>query len=220
MPAKRGDRPRGSELKSRPKPKRAAPEKRVYRLAARADTAAETARSILRATIDLYSERFYDQVSLVDIAKRAGVTVQTLIRRFGSKEELISAAADASQGTIRSQRDETTVGDMASAVKALIETYEAHGDRVLRMLAQEDRVPAFRLITNTGRAYHYEWVDRIFAPLLAKASRRDRGRLRAQIVAVCDVYFWKLLRHDLGMSSEETQRALLHMLAALDASRS
>ena len=200
MPRKKADRPK---------------EKRVYRLGVRAETAAETARSILRATIELYGERFYDQVSLEDIAERAGVTVQTLIRRFGSKDELISAAAEASRDTIRGQREETPVGDIAGAAKALVETYENHGDRVLRMLSQEDRVPAFRLITDTGRAYHYLWVDRIFAPLLAKQSRRDRERLRAQIVAVCDVYVWKVLRRDLGMSAEETQRVILHMLSAL-----
>jgi hypothetical protein len=28
--------------------------------------------------------------------------------------------------------------------------------------------------SHTGRAYHYEWMDRIFAPLFAKSSRRDR----------------------------------------------
>jgi AcrR family transcriptional regulator len=203
-------------LKSRPKPKQAASEKRVYRLRVRAETAAETARSILRAAIDLYGERFYDQVSLDDIAERAGVTVQTLIRRFG----LISAAADASRGTIRTQRDETLVGDIASAAKALVETYEAHGDRVLRMLAQEDRVPAFRVLTDIGRAYHYDWVDRIFAPWLAKASRRERERLRAQIIAICDVYYWKVLRRDLGMSSEATQRAVVHVLSAIVESNS
>jgi AcrR family transcriptional regulator len=186
-------------------------------MGARRQAAAETGRAILQATIDLYSERFYDQVSLEDIAERAGITVQTLIRRFGSKEELISAAADVSRGPIRSQRDETPVGDIASATKVLVETYEAHGDRVLRLLAQEERVPAFRRITDTGRAYHYEWVDRIFAPLLAKSSPRDRERTRAQIIAVCDVYVWKVLRHDLGMTRDETQRAVMHVLTALDA---
>jgi AcrR family transcriptional regulator len=169
----------------------------------------------LRATIELYGERFYDQVSLEDIAERAGVTVQTLIRRFGSKDELISAAADAARKAIRSQRNDTPVGDIASAAQALVNTYEAHGDRVLRMLAQEDHVPAFRLITDTGRAYHYAWVDRIFAPLLAKQSRRDRQCLRAQIIAVCDVYVWKVLRRDLGMSAHKTQRAILQLLSAL-----
>ena len=187
----------------------------MYRLGVRAETAAETARAILRATVELYGERFYDQVSLEDIAERAGVTVQTLIRRFGSKDELISAAADAARKAIRSQRNDTPVGDIAAAARALVDTYEAHGDRVLRMLAQEDRIPAFRLITDTGRAHQYAWVDRIFAPLLAKQSRRDRQCLRAQIIAVCDVYVWKVLRRDLGMSADETQRAILQMHAAL-----
>jgi AcrR family transcriptional regulator len=204
-------------LTSKPKLKRAVATKRVYRLGVRAETAAETARAILRATVELYGERFYDQVSLEDIAERAGVTVQTLVRRFGSKDELISAAADAARETIRSQRDETPVGDIAAAARALVDTYEAHGDRVLRMLAQEDRIPAFRLITDTGRAHQYAWVDRIFAPLLAKRSRRDRERLRAQIIAVCDLYVWKVLRRDLGMSADETQRAILQMLSALGA---
>ena len=44
--------------------------------------------------IELHRERFFDQVSLEDIAERAGVTVQTVIRRFGSKERLIEAAAE------------------------------------------------------------------------------------------------------------------------------
>jgi hypothetical protein len=98
----------------------------------------------------------------------------------------------------------------------LVETYEAYGDRVLRLLAQEERVPAFRLIiTGTGRAYHYEWVDRIFAPLLERSSRRDRERMRTQIIATCDAYVWKVLRRDLEMSSEETVRAVTLMLSAL-----
>src|SRR6516165_6444535 len=97
MPGKRRDQPKRSELASRPKVKQATTAKRTYRLGVRAEATAETARSILRATIELYAERFYDQVSLEDIAERAGITVQTLIRRFGSKEELISAAAEASR---------------------------------------------------------------------------------------------------------------------------
>ena len=201
---------------TRPKRTRVPAEKRPYRLGVRAETAAETARSILAATIELYGERFYDQISLEDIAERAGVTVQTLIRRFGSKEEMISAAAAATRATIRSQRDETPVGDLAAAAKALVATYEAHGDRVLRILAQEERVSAFRLIADTGRAYHYEWVDRTFAPLLAKTPRRHRERLRAQIIVACDLYVWKVLRRDLGLSREEAEHAVLHLLTALD----
>ena len=191
--------------------------KRAYRMGARAEAAAETGRRILQATLELYTERFYDQVSLEDVAERAGVTVQTVLRRFDSKEELISAAAEEARRRVRSRRDRAPVGDVAGAVKILMETYEEHGDRYLRLLAQEERVPAFRSITNTGRAHHYEWVERDFAPLLAECTGAQRERLLAQLIAICDLYFWKLLRRDLGLSREQTEVAVIEAITALEA---
>ena len=191
--------------------------KRAYRMGARAEAAAETGRRILRATMELYTERFYDQVSLEDVAERAGVTVQTVLRRFGSKEELISAAAQEARKRVRSQRDRAPVGDVAGAVKVLMEAYEEHGDRYLRLLAQEERVPAFRSITDTGRAHHYGWVERVFAPLLAERTGPQRERLLAQLIAICDLYFWKLLRRDLGLSPEQTELAVIEAITALEA---
>jgi AcrR family transcriptional regulator len=191
--------------------------KRAYRMGARAEAAAETGRRILRATMELYTERFYDQVSLEDVAERAGVTVRTVLRRFDSKEELISAAAQEARRRVRSQRDRAPVGDVAGAVKVIVETYEEHGDRYLRLLAQEERVPAFRSITDTGRAHHYGWVERVFAPLLAERTGPQRERLLAQLIAVCDLYFWKLLRRDMGLSPEQTELAVIEAITALGA---
>jgi AcrR family transcriptional regulator len=81
------------------------------------------------------------------MAERAGVTMQTILRRFSCRDDLIAAAADEARQSIKSQRDEVPAGDVADAIKALVYTYEELGDRVLRLLAQEERVAAFRLIT-------------------------------------------------------------------------
>jgi AcrR family transcriptional regulator len=191
--------------------------KRAYRMGARAEAAAETGRRILRATMELYTERFYDQVSLEVVAERAGVTVQTVLRRFGSKEELIFAAAKEERKRLRSQRDRAAVGDIAGDVKILVDSYEEIGDRYLRLLAQEERVPAFRLLTDTGRAYHHEWVERVFAPLLAERTGPERERLLARLIAICDLYFWKLLRRDLGLSREQTELTITEAITALEA---
>ena len=191
------------------------PDKRPYRMRARAEAAAETRRRILDATIELHRERFFDQVSLEDIAKRAGVTVQTVIRRFGNKERLIEAAAEEGNKKVVQQRDQAPVGDVEGAIKNLIEHYEEWGDSVLRLLAQEERVPAFRSVTDAGRALHYEWVERTFAPLLAERTGTARRRLSAELIAICDVYFWKLLRRDLRLSREQTELALKEMILAL-----
>jgi AcrR family transcriptional regulator len=189
--------------------------RRPYRMRARAEAAEETRRRILDAVIGLHVERYYDQVSLDDVAERAGVTVQTVLRRFGSKDRLIDAASEVVSGRVTSQRGEAPVGDIAGAVENLVDHYEEWGDSVLRLLAQEDRVPAFRRTTDAGRLLHYEWVERTFAPQLSEREGEDRRRLRTEFVAVCDVYFWKILSRDLGLSREQTELALTEMILAL-----
>jgi AcrR family transcriptional regulator len=190
--------------------------KRPYRMRVRAEAAAETGRRILESTIELHRERFFDQISLEDIAERAGVTVQTVIRRFGSKERLIEAAAEEGKRQVIRQRDQAPVGDVEGAVKNLVDHYEEWGESALRLLAQEERVAAFRSITDAGRALHYEWVERTFAPVLAKRTGKARRRLLAELVAICDVYFWKILRRDLGLSREQTELALKETILALE----
>ena len=191
------------------------PQKRPYRMRARAEAAAETGQRILEATIELHSERFFDQVSLEDIAERAGVTVRTVIRRFGSKERLIEAAAEEGERRVTNQRYQAPIGDIEGAINNLVDHYEEWGDTVLRLLAQEERVAAFRSITDAGRAFHHEWVERTFAPLLAKRTGEERRRLLAELIAVCDVYFWKLLRRDLSLSREQTELAIRETILAL-----
>src|SRR5829696_898822 len=192
-----------------------APEKRPYHMRARAEAAAETGRRILEATIELHSERFFDQVSLEDIAERSGVTVRTVIRRFGTKERLIEAAAEEGTRQVTRQRYQAPIGDVEGAVNNLVDHYEEWGDTALRLLAQEERVAAFRSITDAARAFHHEWVEHTLAPLLAKRTGEERRRLFAELIAVCDVYFWKLLRRDLDLSREQTALAIRETILAL-----
>src|ERR687897_646313 len=128
------------------------PQKRPYRMRARAEAAGETGRRILEATSELHRERFWDQVALEDIAERAGVTVRTVIRRFGSKERLIEAAAEEGPRQVTHQRYQAPIGDIEGAVKNLVDHYEEWGESALRILAQEERVPAFREVTDAARA--------------------------------------------------------------------
>ncbi|MFD1732876.1 TetR/AcrR family transcriptional regulator [Deinococcus malanensis] len=69
-----------------PKPRRS------YRGTAQAGIAARTRELILEAMLTLAAERWLDQITLDQVASRAGVTVQTVLRHFESKEQLISAA--------------------------------------------------------------------------------------------------------------------------------
>jgi AcrR family transcriptional regulator len=184
-------------------------------MVARAEAAEATGERILDAAIELFWERPTDQIPLDEVAGRAGVSVQTVIRRFGGKEALIAAAGERESARVGEQRDQAPVDDIAGAVRVLMEHYEAMGDRVLKLLAEEDRIPRLREFADQGRAYHREWCARVFSTALASRSPTDRMRRLAQVVAVCDVYMWKLLRRDADLSPEQTELALVELLDAL-----
>lgn len=183
----------------------------------RAQSAAETGERILDAAVELFWELPLESMTLDEVARRAGVTVQTVLRRFGSKEGLIHAATVRERQKVVAQRDSAPVGDVAGAVRVLIEHYEMLGDRVLKLLADEARSPALKEILEGGRQVHREWCARVFAPALAGLEGVERSRRMAQLVAVCDVYTWKLLRRDAGLSRRQTELALIELLKPLTA---
>jgi AcrR family transcriptional regulator len=174
--------------------------------------AAATAERILDATLELFWRDPGKETSLEEVAERAGVSVQTVIRRFGGKDGLIAAAGERESERVRAQRDQALPGEPAGAVRVLTEHYERYGDRVLRMLAEEQRNPQLRKLADRGRSLHREWCARVFAPALTGRSPTDRKRRLAMLVAVADVYTWKLLRRDGGLGRRQTERALLELL--------
>lgn len=181
-------------------------------MTARADAAAATGERILDAAVAVFWERPTDQISLDEVARRAGVSVQTVIRRFGGKEGLFSAGVERENDRVAQQRNEAPVGDVAGAVRVLVEHYEQIGDGALKMLAEEDRIPSLRRLTDRGRAWHRDWCARVFASALTGLSAADRKRRLAQLVAICDVFTWKLLRRQAGLSRTQTELALVELL--------
>lgn len=185
--------------------------RRRYTMTARAAAAAATHARILATATELFLAKPYEQVSLEEVARSAGVTVQTVLRRFGSKEGLVAAAAKIGLEQVRLQRNLAPIGDVAGAVHNLIDHYEEWGDRVLRMLMQEEQVPALRKVAEAGRDLHRHWVERTFAPWL-RASRAAHDRRLAQLIAVTDVHVWKLLRRDQGLPRSATETVLVELV--------
>lgn len=189
--------------------------KRPYRMQVRANRAAETSQRILEAFLALFAERWLDQLTLNEVAARAGVTVQTVIRRFGSKEGLIAAADALVHAEAAAQRNEAPDDDIDGAIHNLVTHYEAMGDRVLRLLAQEERWPSLKSVADAGRVGHRAWVEGKFAPFLTGRENATRARLVAMLVSVTDVYVWKLLRRDQGLDRDTTEAALRDLVTAL-----
>jgi AcrR family transcriptional regulator len=181
-------------------------------MSVRAEATAETGERILDAAAMVFWERPSDQISLEEVSLRAGVSVRTVIRRFGGKEGLLAAGVARELQRTRSERDEAPVGDVPAAVAVLVEHYEVTGDRVLKLLAEAERLSSLSQIVDIGRRLHRDWCARIFGPALAGLGGVARKRRLAQFVAVCDVYTWKLLRRDAGLSRRQTELALVELL--------
>lgn len=189
--------------------------KRPYRMRARADSAAATGERILDAAELAFFEGDGEEPTLADVAGRSGVSVQTVLRRFGSREGLLVAAIARVASNVGAQRGAAPVGDTAGAVRNLVDHYEELGDKVLRMLDESSRNETILRLTQMGFAYHREWCKRVFAPTLEALDPPVRAIRTAQLVAVTDVHMWKLLRRDQRLGRERAERAMLGMVEPL-----
>lgn len=181
---------------------------RSYTMSTRAHSVRATGERILGAALARFSTEYYDKVTLDAIAADAGVTVQTVMRRFGSKEGLARSLTQSTAATVTAQRGDAPAGDVAGAIDNLVEHYEQVGDLAMLLLRQEERVPPIADATSIGRQLHADWVARVFAPWLDEKSSAARQLLHAQLIATCDVYTWYLLRRQSALSRSDTHLAL------------
>jgi AcrR family transcriptional regulator len=195
--------------------KAAKTEKRQYRMGVRAQRSEATAQRIRVAALERFLSRPYDEVTLAEIAAAAEVTVPTLIAHFGRKEDLFAAALEDWGGRMIEFREEAPAGDHAGAIRNLIEHYDAAGDRILHLLAEEDRFPNVRAITDEGRKFHREWVERVFERSLSGLDDACREQLVVQLVACTDLSLYKVVRIDMGLSRGKTEAAIVGMVNAL-----
>jgi AcrR family transcriptional regulator len=189
--------------------------KRRYRMGARAKSTEATRLKIVEAVEVAFQELFYDEMTLAAIADRAGVSVQTILRHFDSKEALFTASYLHTAEKMGADRGPLPVGSLKAIVADLVDHYERFGDRILWMLAQEEREPVLKNLADLGRLYHLQWCRQAFAPALTSLRGKVHERRLAQFVTGTDIYTWKLLRRDRGLSGAQTKLAMTEMLEPL-----
>ncbi len=198
---------------------------RPYKQVARAQAQEHTRETLLQVATEEVKRDSWTQASLESVAGRAGVSKQTALRHFGSKQGLLDAVIRRTSSIVIKERDEAPIGDIRGAVANLVRHYERYGDivvrllpyrdAVVRVLGQENRDSFARRTVDRGHEVHEEWVLRTFEPQLASLDPRTRERRLAQLVAVCDVYVWKILRRDLGLDVAQVEAALVELIERL-----
>lgn len=186
---------------------------RKYDMRARQLAKDATRDAIIDAAISAFeAERTYS-ITLPAVAERADVTVKTVLRHFGTRDSLIDTAWQRLFDNIRAER-EPPPDDPTSALNLLIAHYERRGTMVLATLAQEDKDSRAQRMNSAGRLGHRAWVEKVFDTRLPEQPA-ERTRLVDVLVVATDVYTWKLLRHDRGLSVGDVSDRMLLMAEAL-----
>jgi AcrR family transcriptional regulator len=193
---------------------------RTYVQRGRARAAEANTERILAAALELFAEQPFDHITLAQVAERARVGVQTVIRRVGTKDGLVRAVNAWVQPQVGAARGEPVSPDPDAVAAAVARQYERWGALIDRTLRQEDVSPALAESADGGRRAHRAWIDAAFADVLAALPAARRRRLRAQLVGVCGVELWHVLRRDEGLSAAAARAAISDLIAACLATHS
>lgn len=174
-----------------------------------------TRDALLDAADDEFDKGGWQKASLEAIAKRAGVTKQTLLRHFGSKDGLLLQALMRGGAQVLEQRWNAPAGDVEGAVDNLLDHYETWGERALRIGAWQSGPAMLAMLSKAARQVHYDWVEYAFAPWLEHLDGKGRARRRAALIALCDVQTWWILSHDLGLERSEVHAILTDLIERL-----
>ena len=177
-----------------------------------------TERQILEAAATIIATEAFDALSMRRVAAEAGVSLSTVVRHFGTKDVLLAALVSfGAEDERHDERMQMEPGDVAAAVRIVADDYEEAGEQLLHMLGQEHRFPALSELLDIGRRGHRSWVRWAFAPQLADRERAARTQLEDLLVVATDVYTWKLLRLDRGLSAKATRAAMTVLCEAVSA---
>jgi AcrR family transcriptional regulator len=185
--------------------------KRPYAMTLRAAKADATRQRIRASAVELYCQRPVEDFTLEEVARRAGVTVRTVLRAYPSKDKLVYAALDemAAGGMFLKP---SPPGDVKAAVAAFFDIYEAVGDLVMQWLNDERRLPALKPALDRGRDNHRDGVRVAFAPQLEQRRGAERDRLLRMLTVLTDIYVWKLLRRDMALGRQPAEAIVRTMI--------
>jgi AcrR family transcriptional regulator len=185
---------------------------RKYDMAGRTAAKQHTREAILDAVASM-ADRWYDEVTLGDVARVAGVSQQTVVNHFGSKLNLyLAAVQERFAPEVETLRSTARPGDTASVVGAVMADYEVTGDRTWRFVTVAQRLDELRPAFTGGRQAHREYLESVLGPRLARPGSARRESQLARVVVLLDVATWWQLRRADGRSAEETTRHLVEMV--------
>lgn len=188
---------------------------RKYDMAGRTAAKQHTREAILDAVRSM-ADRWYDEVTLGDVARVAGVSQQTVVNHFGSKLNLyLAAVQERFAPEVETLRSTARPGDAASIVGAVMADYEVTGDRTWRLVTLAQRLEELQPALEAGRRAHRAYLESVFDPRLARRGTVRRETQVTRLAVLLDVATWWQLRRADALSVEQTTRHLAELVDAV-----
>ena len=173
---------------------------RTYRSDLRAQQADATRARILDATVRVMA-RGMAGMSIPEVSREAGVSIPTVYRHFGSKEDLLAAVYPhvARRLGLDKVPDPLTLDDLRSGIRTVFEKVDSYTD-LERAAVASPAAEGTRHLTMPQRLTRLSRFADSVQPRLAKADRERITRLLVVLTASSSLRMW---RDHLGVSVEQ-----------------
>jgi AcrR family transcriptional regulator len=137
--------------------------------------------SIIDAAHGLFAERSFDEVTVAEVAERAGVSPATVARYFPAKEGLLFADVELRTAALKAAivsrpREESP---WQAVTSALAEQPPVEGDSRRRMLASRRAIARSSTLRGRAGALLDEWRTAVAAGVEARGAPPDEARALA-----------------------------------------
>ena len=174
-----------------------------------------TNQRIIAAVKELAKDFWLDEITLLQIAEKANVSIQTLFRHFGSREQLIQQSVHRISLDMLAKHALPEEVSVQSIVNNLIDYYELNGHWIIRLRSQAARLTEFEAFKTGWQNSHFQWVQDSFAIYLQALTTVSKKELEDTLFGLTDVHFWYVYRQELCKSKQELNSIWVRILRSL-----
>ena len=179
----------------------------------RADLAEETRRRILNAAIAQLADESAAELTIPDVARRAGVAVRTVYRYFPTKDELLQSAGSEFDKRVGFHEFADAIEKLEPQLRELYRRFSNEEPSVRAAL--DSRVG--REVRSRVRPDRMLTLERTLEPLLEGLDIEERRRTVALVYLFFSAQTWRLLLDYAGMTTDQAaETASAGLTAVLD----
>jgi AcrR family transcriptional regulator len=178
---------------------------------------------------DMFLDRGFDAVRVVDVAEACGVSEKTVYNYFPTKESLILDRWDTTMASLRTGLADTAVSPIQAALQILADEL---GGLISWLMAHDDPVAACTLFRRFGtmirttpalRAHQYDVTEQLIAvtaEILAERTGTHPEDPEPQIASTALVGLWRVQSESLRRNLDGAQvPAVIHQVVTDDVER-